>query len=187
MPATTDRSTALILPFKGVLPRIHPTVFLANATVIGDVEIAEDANLWFGVVVRGDVNAIRIGRRTNVQDGTVIHCTGGLTNTIIGEDVTIGHLALLHGCTIEDGAFIGMKACVMDKAVIEAGGMVAAGALVTPGKVVKAGQLWGGSPARYLRDLTDQDRAVHTHTIPHYLRLAQQYRDEDAGSVTPPS
>jgi len=168
----------LILPYKGVRPRIHASVFLANATIIGDVEIAEDASIWFGVTIRGDVNAIRIGARTNIQDGTVIHCTGGLTNTIIGADVTVGHLALLHGCTLEDRAFVGMQACVMDKAVVESGAMVAAGALVTPGKVVKAGELWAGNPAQKIRDITEKDLAVMEHTIPHYRRLARQYLEE---------
>jgi len=172
-----------ILPFKGVLPRIHPSAFLANAVIIGDVEIAEDANIWFGVTIRGDVNAIRIGKRTNIQDGTVIHCTGGFTDTIIGDDVTVGHLALLHGCEIQDGAFIGMKACVMDKAVVEKGGMVAAGALVPPGKVVKSGEVWAGNPARFMREITDKDRLVHQHTIPHYLALARQYLGESGGAA----
>lgn len=171
----------LILPFKGMLPRIHPSAFLANATIIGDVEIAEDANIWFGVTIRGDVNAVRIGRRTNIQDGTVVHCTGGLTNTVIGDDVTVGHLALLHGCTLEDGAFVGMQACIMDNAVVESGAMVAAGALVTPGKVVKAGEVWAGNPAKFLRPISDKDRMVHQHTIPHYLKLARQYLGEVGG------
>lgn len=173
----------LILPFKGITPRIHPTAFLSNAVLIGDLEIGEDANIWFGVTIRADVGAIRIGKRTNIQDGTVIHCTGGYTETIIGDDVTVGHLALLHGCTVEDGAFIGMKACVMDKAVVETGGMVAAGALVPPGKVVKAGEVWAGNPARFLREIRDQDRAVHQHTIPHYMKLAQQYMSEAGGKL----
>ncbi|MFM2041720.1 MAG: hypothetical protein RLY86_296 [Pseudomonadota bacterium] len=172
----------LILPFKGIMPRIHPSAFLANATIIGDVEIGEDANIWFGVTIRGDVNAIRIGKRTNIQDNTVIHCTGGYTNTIIGDDVTVGHLALLHGCEIQDGAFIGMQACVMDKAVVESGAMVAAGGLVTPGKVVRAGEVWAGNPAKFLREITDKDRMVHQHTIPHYQRLARQYLEESGGA-----
>lgn len=178
---TNAALTPLILPFKGVSPRIHPSCFLANAVLIGDLEIGEDSNIWFGVTIRADVNAIRIGKRTNIQDGTVIHCTGGYTETVIGDDVTVGHLALLHGCTVEDGAFIGMKACVMDKAVVEKGAMVAAGALVPPGKVVKSGEVWAGNPARFMRPINDQDRVVHTHTIPHYMRLAQQYLAESGG------
>lgn len=171
----------VILPFKGIWPRIHPSAFLANATIIGDVEIGEDANIWFGVTIRGDVNPIRIGRRSNIQDGTVIHCTGGLTETVIGDDVTIGHLALLHGCTLHNGAFVGMQACVMDAAVVESGAMVAAGALVTPGKTVASGEVWAGSPAKFLRPISDKDREIHRHTIPHYLRLARQYLDEVGG------
>ncbi|MEC4591420.1 MULTISPECIES: gamma carbonic anhydrase family protein [Nitrospirillum] len=173
---TTVRPT--VLPYKGVLPRIHASAFLANAIVIGDVEIGEEASLWYNVVVRGDVNQIRIGRRTNIQDGTTVHCTHERFTTVIGDNVTIGHMALLHGCVIEDGAFIGMKACVMDGAVVESGAMVAAGALVTPGKRVKAGELWGGSPARLLRPLTEQDKATLPLTAPHYVRLSRQYLDE---------
>jgi len=174
----------LILPYRGMAPRVHPSAFLANATVIGDVEIGEDASLWFGVVVRADVHEIRIGRRTNIQDGTVIHCTHERFGTYIGDDVTVGHMALLHGCTIESGAFIGMKACVMDGAVVEGGAMVAAGALVTPGKRVRAGELWGGSPARKLRDLTEEDQRTLPLTVPHYVRLARHYRDAAAAPTS---
>ena len=174
--------TPLILPYKGVLPRIAPSVFLANASVIGDVEIGEEANLWFGVTVRGDVNSIRIGARTNIQDGSVVHCTHLKYTTTIGDDVTVGHMALLHGCVVESGAFIGMKACVMDNAVVESGAMVAAGALVTPGKRVKSGELWGGSPARPLRPLTEEERANLTATVPHYVRLSRQYLAEAAAA-----
>lgn len=137
---------SVILPFKNILPRIAAGVFVApTAAVIGDVEIGEDSSIWFGCTVRGDVNNVVIGKRTNIQDGTVIHVSNSLQGTYIGDDVTVGHMALLHACTIEDGAFVGMKACVMDGAVVEAGAMVAAGALVTPGKRVPKGQLWAGS------------------------------------------
>lgn len=173
--------TPTILPYKGVLPVIPESVFLSNATIIGDVVIGEEANLWFGVTVRGDVNSIRIGARTNVQDGTVVHCTHLKYTTEIGDDVTIGHLALLHGCVVESGSFIGMKACIMDNAVVESGAMVAAGALVTPGKRVKAGELWGGSPARLLRPLTEEERAGLTSTVPRYVGLAKQYMAESGG------
>lgn len=173
----------LILPFKGILPRIDPTVFLANATIIGDVEIGAGSNIWFGVTIRGDVNAIRIGKGTNIQDGSVVHCTRERFSTSIGDNVTVGHLALLHGCVVEDGAFIGMKACIMDGAVVEAGAMVAAGALVTPGKRVKAGELWGGSPARLLRSLTDEDVRSQMSIAPHYAEMAKIYLEEVGGGV----
>lgn len=175
------RAHPTILPFQGKLPLIDPTVFLANAVVIGDVEIGAGSNLWFGVVVRGDVNAIRIGRHSNIQDGSVVHCTRNRFSTTIGDHVTIGHMALLHGCVVEDGAFIGMKACVMDGAVVETGAMVAAGALVTPGKRVKAGELWGGSPAKFLRPLTENDIQAQMSIAPHYAEMAKTYLEEVGG------
>jgi carbonic anhydrase/acetyltransferase-like protein (isoleucine patch superfamily) len=120
--------SGVILPFKGVHPRIAATAFLApTAVVIGDTEIGEDTSLWFGVIVRGDVNVIRIGARTNIQDGTIVHAATDTFGTYIGADVTIGHAAVIHACTIEDRAFIGIKAVVMDGAVVETGAMVAAG------------------------------------------------------------
>jgi gamma-carbonic anhydrase len=165
-----------LLPFQGVFPRIGKGVFLANAVVIGDVTIGDDSNLWFGVTVRGDVNSIRIGRGTNIQDGSVVHCTRHRFATMIGDHVTIGHMALLHGCTVQDGAFIGMKACIMDGVVVESGAMVAAGALVTPGKRVRSGELWAGSPARFLRALTQEESASLTETAAHYVDMARLYQ-----------
>ncbi|WP_420818896.1 gamma carbonic anhydrase family protein [Oleisolibacter albus] len=177
--STEQRPTMapLILPFGGKRPTIDPSAFLANAVIIGDVEIGAGSSLWFNVTVRGDVHEIRIGKGTNIQDGSVVHCTTGKFGTYIGDNVLVGHLALLHGCVIEDGAFIGMKACVMDGVVVEAGAMVAAGALVTPGKRVKAGELWGGSPARFIRPLTDEEKLNLTKAGPHYASLARQYLD----------
>ena len=168
---------AIILPYRDVVPTIADDVFVApGAVVIGDTVIGAGTGIWFGCVVRGDVNEIRIGARTNIQDGTVIHVTGGGHGTYIGDDVTVGHLALLHACTVESGGFIGMRACVMDGAVVESGAMVAAGSLVTPGKRVPAGQLWSGSPARHMRDLTDDEKAYIPRSADHYAQLAQAYR-----------
>jgi carbonic anhydrase/acetyltransferase-like protein (isoleucine patch superfamily) len=169
---------SLILPYRNHSPIIPPDAFVAqNATVIGDVELGARANLWFGVIVRGDVNRIRIGARTNVQDGTMIHCTGmgGDWPTLIGDDVTIGHMVVLHGCTLEDKCMIGIKAVVLDGAVVESGAMVAAGALVTPGKRVKKGELWGGSPARKLRDLGPEDLALIERLPGRYAALGEEY------------
>jgi len=163
-------------PYKGILPKIGRRVWLAaGAQVIGDVEIGEDVGIWYNCVIRGDVNNIKIGARTNIQDGTVIHVSSTLQGTYIGTDVTVGHMALLHACTVEDAAFIGMKACVMDGAYVESGAMVAAGALVTPGKRVPAGQLWGGSPARFMRDLTEEEKAYIPYSAKHYVELAARY------------
>ena len=162
--------------YKDILPRLGPKVWLApGAHVIGDVDIGARANIWYNCVIRGDVNDIKIGARTNIQDGTVIHVSSTLQGTYIGADVTVGHLALLHACTVEDAAFIGMKACVMDGAYVESGAMVAAGALVTPGKRVPSGQLWAGSPARFMRELTAEEKAYIPYSAKHYVELAARY------------
>jgi carbonic anhydrase/acetyltransferase-like protein (isoleucine patch superfamily) len=166
----------LILPFRGVMPTIHPTAFIApNAVIIGDVHIGAESNIWFGCVIRGDVNHIRIGERTNIQDGTIIHVTRKTGPTLIGSGITIGHLALLHACTLEDECFIGMGAKVLDDVVVESHSMVAAGALVTPKKRVLKGQLWAGNPAKYMRDLTEKDLAFFPVSAENYVQLAAEY------------
>ena len=179
---------ALILPFEGKTPKIHPKAFIAeNAVVIGDVEIAAGASVWYGCVLRGDVNPIRIGRNSNVQDGTVIHVNApqkGMPDgmpTHVGADITIGHMALLHACTLEDGAFVGMRATVMDGAVVEGGAMVAAGALVTPNKRVPKGKIWAGSPAKELRDLSDEEKAYLKFSPAHYVEEAAKYLQAQQG------
>lgn len=172
--------------YKSIAPTIDESAFVApSADVIGDVHIGAQSSVWHGCVVRGDVNKVRIGARANIQDGTVIHVTRGTKDgnmgtgagqgTIIGDDVTIGHMALLHDCTIGDMAFIGMKACVMDKAEVQAGAMLAAGALLTPGKVVPSGQLWGGSPAKYMRDLTEAEKTFLPVSARNYVDLSREY------------
>jgi carbonic anhydrase/acetyltransferase-like protein (isoleucine patch superfamily) len=166
----------VILPFKGVVPQIAATAFVApTASVIGDVVIGAGSSIWFGTVVRGDVHEIRIGERTNIQDGTVVHVTRGKFGTYIGSGITIGHGAILHACTLEDDCFIGMGATVMDGAVVESGAMVAAGALVTPGKRVKKGELWAGSPAKFLRPLTEAEVAFFPQSAAGYVDLAAEY------------
>lgn len=170
--------SGLLLPFRNVRPRIAPQAWVApNATIIGDTELAPGANVWFGCVLRGDIAPIRVGENTNIQDGTVVHVSSKLKDgTRIGANVTIGHMCLIHACTLEDGSFVGMKACVMDGAVVETGGWVAAGAVVTPGKRVPKGQLWAGTPARYLRDVTPDEALYMEHLPRHYARLAGEYR-----------
>ncbi len=172
---------ALIRDHHGKSPRVHPSAFIAeNAVIIGDVEIGPEASIWYGCVLRGDLNYIRIGAGTNIQDGAVIHVAAdrpGQTPypTIVGEGVTVGHMALLHACVVEDGGFVGMKACLLDGSKIEAGAMLAAGALLTPGKSVPSGQLWGGSPARFMRQLgPEQDRSFK-ESAQHYVQLAKTY------------
>ncbi|QDO99811.1 gamma carbonic anhydrase family protein [Ferrovibrio terrae] len=166
-----------MLPFGDKHPAIAPDAFVApNATVIGDTEVGARSSIWFGVVIRGDVNSIRIGSDTNIQDGSVVHVTRAKFATEIGSGVTIGHLALVHGCRLEDHCFVGMQATVMDGCVIESQGMLAAGALLTPGKRIAAGELWAGRPAKLMRRLdTDELRNI-TETAGHYARLGATYR-----------
>lgn len=174
---------SFILPFGDKHPAIAPDAFVApTATVIGDTEIGARSSIWFGVTIRGDVNSIRIGSDTNIQDGSVVHVTRAKFATIIGSGVTIGHLALVHGCTLQDNCFVGMQATVMDGCVIESEGMLAAGALLTPGKRIAAGELWAGRPAKLMRRLdTDELRNI-TETAAHYARLCSAYRQQLAGT-----
>jgi len=175
-------SGAHLIPFNGEMPVIHQTAFIApGCQIIGRVTIGAQAGIWFNCVLRGDVNTISIGARSNIQDGTVIHCdsdfdgSGGYP-TIIGEDVLVGHMALLHGCTIEDRGFVGLGAVVMNGCVIESDGMLAAGAMLTPGKRLPNRQLWAGRPARYLRDLTDAEVTANQLGVAHYVQNGQAYR-----------
>jgi carbonic anhydrase/acetyltransferase-like protein (isoleucine patch superfamily) len=172
----------LILPFGEHRPQIAADAFIApNATVIGDTVIGARSSVWFGCVLRGDVHSIRIGSETNIQDGTVIHVTRAKHGTTIGSGVTIGHMALIHGCILEDGSFVGMQATVMDRCVIETGGMLAAGALLTPGKRIARGELWAGRPARLLRPLEAAEIQNIPETAAHYARLGESYRLQLAG------
>lgn len=165
-----------IRTYRGKTPSIGAGVFIAEtAAVIGDTVVGEGSNLWYGVVVRGDVNFIRIGARTNIQDNAVVHVSTGTFPTIIGDEVTIGHMALVHACTIEDRCLIGMQSCVMDGAVIERGSIVAAGALIPPGKRVKAGELWAGVPARMIRMVTEAEAADLALSARRYCELAAEY------------
>ena len=170
----------IVLPYRNLLPRIHPQAFVApGAVVVGDVEIAAAANIWFNCVIRGDDAAIRIGAGANIQDGTVIHVTldrGEHIACTVGEGAAVGHMALLHACTLQPGAFVGMKALVMDRAVVETGAMVAAGAVVTPRKVVRSGELWAGTPARFARALKPEEVEYMRWVPEHYRRLAAEYR-----------
>ena len=169
--------TQFILPYKGIVPKIHDSAFVApNAAVVGEVEIGEGSQIWYGCALRGDVNPIKIGKRTNIQDNTVIHTTSDFQGTTVGDDVTVGHSAILHACTIEDMGFVGMQACVMDGAVVESRGMLAAGALLTPGKRVPTGQLWAGRPAVYMRDLKQEELDYIAWSAPHYVELGQAHK-----------
>ena len=167
----------LVLPYRNYVPEIAEDVFLApGSAVIGNVVIGAGSGIWFNAVVRGDVNEVRIGERTNIQDGCVIHVTSDGLGTYLGNDITVGHKAILHACTLEDRCLIGMGAVVMDGVVVESGAMVAAGALVTFNKRIKSGELWAGSPARFLRKLSDDEGAQIDKSSKVYADLAQEYR-----------
>jgi len=169
-----------LYPFRGAMPKVHPTAWIApTAAIIGDVEIGEGANIWFHCVIRGDVNHIRIGARTNIQDGSILHVNRATHPCIVGDDVTVGHMAIIHACTLKDRAFVGMGAIVLDGAVIEGTGMLAAGAVLTPNRVIGAGELWAGAPASLMRKLEAKD-GFFAQTAPHYAALGAEYRGEYA-------
>jgi carbonic anhydrase/acetyltransferase-like protein (isoleucine patch superfamily) len=171
-----------IRPYKGISPRLHPSVLVMDgATVIGDVEIGEGSSLWPGAVVRGDVCHVRIGARTNLQDGAVVHVTTDTHPTIVGDDVTVGHRAVLHGCTVRERSLIGIGAIVLDGAVVGPDALVGAGALVTPGTVVPPGTMFLGSPGKVKRQLTDEEQAGLKASAAHYVEISASYQAEGWG------
>ena len=172
-----------IRPFRDKMPTLGERCYVdEGAQLIGDVVLGDDASLWPGVVVRGDVNFIRIGARTNVQDGTIVHVShdgphaklGGFA-TVIGEDVTIGHKAIIHACRIEDAVLVGMGAILLDGVVVKRHGFIGAGALVAPGKIVGEGELWLGNPAKKVRMLGDAEIEALYYSAGHYVRLKDEY------------
>lgn len=173
----------VILPFKGVVPVLDATAYVApTAAVTGDCVLGAGCSVWFGAVIRADVNSVRVGENTNIQDGAVCHVTTGKWPLTLGRDVTVGHRAVLHGCTVEDGALIGMGSVVLDGAVVQRGAMVAAGAVVSPGKVVESGWLWAGVPARPVRPLTAEEKAYLPWSATHYVDLARAYALDGVGA-----
>ena len=177
-----DRALPLALAgplyrFEGQTPRIAPDAWIApTAAVIGDVEIGAGSSVWFHCVLRGDTNRIRIGARCNIQDGTIVHVNAGDFPTLIGDDVSVGHAAIVHACTLESRAFVAMGATVLDGAVIEEGGLLAAGALLPPGKRIGRNELWSGVPAKRVRVMSDEERAGFDRTAEHYAMLAARFR-----------
>ena len=171
-----------IVPIHGKVPQIHESAFIApGCTIIGDVTIGAESSIWYNCVLRGDVSRIVIGERTNVQDGSVLHCDPPRPGDpdgsplIIGDDVLIGHMAMVHGCRIEDRGFVGLGAIAMNKAVIGSDAMLAAGAMLTEGKVMGARELWGGRPARKMRDLDDMAVAGMRMGTAHYAENAKHH------------
>ncbi len=166
-----------IITYKGITPKIDPTVFIADGVhIIGDVEIGKDSSVWFNTVIRGDVNYIRIGERTNIQDNTVIHVTNKKFPTHIGSKVTIGHGAVIHACTINDFSLIGMGAVILDDANIGKYSLIAAGAVVTMGMKVPEGMLVAGLPARIIRPLTDDEKNFLAQSAQNYIDYVATYR-----------
>ena len=167
---------ATIIPLPQGSPSIGKNCWLApSATIIGDVVIADRATLWFHTVVRGDVNSIRIGEDTNIQDGVIIHCTYQKTRTIIGNKVSVGHRAVLHGCTLEDNILVGMGAIVMDNAYVESEVIIAAGAVVLEKKRLKSGYIYAGVPAKQIAPLQDRHKEIFARTAKNYPMYAKWY------------
>lgn len=174
----------VILPVKGLYPVVGDNCYIApNATVVGDVVMGHDCSVWFNAVVRGDVNAIRIGNKVNVQDGAVIHCTYQKTQTVVGNNVSIGHNAIVHGCTVHDNVLIGMGAIVMDNAEIGSNSIIAAGAVVLEGTKVESGSIYAGVPARKVKDISQELIAGEINRIAdNYLMYSSWFdKGEPAG------
>lgn len=167
----------MILEYKGLMPRIDSSVFIApGSSVVGDVEIGENSSLWFNVVVRGDVNYIRIGRRSNIQDGSVVHVTHDTHPTVIGDDVTVGHRVTLHGCTVHDGSLVGIGAIVLDGAVVGTSSLIAAGSIVPPGTQIPPRSLVMGQPGVVKRTLSE-DECKDLHALAgRYVQYQEDYR-----------
>ena len=167
----------MIHAYRGVVPKVHPSAWIADsADVIGDVELGEESSVWFSSVIRGDVHVIRVGRGTNLQDGTVVHVNRNGTPTILGDYVTVGHAARLHGCHIKSNCLVGIGAVVLDGAVLEEECVVAAGAVVSPGTLVPKGSLLMGAPARVTRSVTEKDLELIYRSAKSYIGLAAEYR-----------
>lgn len=169
----------VILPVENIFPQFGTNCFIApNATVVGDVVMGNDCSVWFNAVVRGDVNSIRMGNKVNIQDGAVIHCTYQKTKTIIGNNVSIGHNAIVHGCTVEDNVLIGMGAIVMDNAVIGQNSIIAAGAVVLESTQVDAGSIYAGVPAKKVKDISQELINGEINRIANnYVRYADWFRN----------
>ncbi len=167
-----------IIPVKGCTPIIPTSTWVAeNATITGDVQCGEECSIWFQVVIRGDVNKIRIGNRVNIQDATIVHGTTGRGDTIIGDNVSIGHRAIIHGCQIQDNVLIGMGAIVLDDAIVESNVIVAAGAVVTSGSVLKSGFLYAGIPAKQIKPLEEEMLDYYIRgTAAAYIEYSSYYK-----------
>lgn len=179
---------ATVMAFDGKYPQIHDSAFIApGARIIGDVTVGPQASIWYNCVLRGDIHRIAVGARSNVQDGTVIHVEGPRPETdgcptIIGEDCVIGHMAIVHGATVENGGFVGMGAVAMDDCRIGSGAMLGAGALLSPGKTIPAGEIWVGRPAKFLRTQDASQIAKIRFQTERYCRLAERHLEQLRGA-----
>lgn len=168
----------MIIPYKNHRPTIHQNCFIApSADIIGQVSIGEEVGIWFHCVLRGDIEKITIGSKTNIQDGTIIHVTRNSGPTHIGAGVTVGHKVMLHGCTLKDHAFVGMGSVILDGAVVDSFAMLAAGAILTQGKCVPSGEIWAGNPARFFRKMTDSEIAYIEKSRDNYVAHTYEYQD----------
>jgi gamma-carbonic anhydrase len=171
---------ALIKTVRGYTPQFGQNCYLAeNSTIVGQVVMGDNCTVWFNAVVRGDVHAITIGNNTNIQDGAVIHCTYQKAKTVIGNNVSIAHNAIVHGCTIEDNVLIGMGAIVMDDAVIGTESVIAAGAVVLAGTIVPPGSIYAGMPAKKVKDISPEMKAVIQRTATNYPMYADWFKNSD--------
>ncbi|MET6999653.1 gamma carbonic anhydrase family protein [Chitinophaga defluvii] len=171
----------VILPVKGVYPKMGENCFVApNATIVGDVVMGNECSIWFNAVVRGDVNSIRMGNKVNIQDGVVIHCTYEKTKTVIGNNVSVGHNAIIHGCTIEDDVLVGMGAIIMDNAHVGANTIIAAGAVVLEGTHIEKGTVYAGVPAKKIKDINmDLIRGEINRIADNYIMYASWFKEEE--------
>ena len=182
MSKDSSQNAPLIENFMGLSPEIDETAFIASSAVVsGAVRIGADCSIWHNVTLRGDANYITIGSGTNIQDNSCVHIDSARYPTIIGENVTIGHSAIIHACTLQDNSFVGMGAIVMDGAIVESGAMVAAGAMVTAGKIVPSGELWAGRPAKKMRTLSPNEIEEITISAARYVEFGRAYRLGEAG------
>ena len=166
----------MLLKYRKITPKIEKNVFIAPGSyIIGDVKIGSKSNIWFNVVIRGDVEEIRIGSNTNIQDLTIVHCTTNGHGVEIGSNVTIGHNCVIHDCKIEDNSLIGMSSTILDSAVVKKNSMLAAGSLLTQGKIIKPGELWAGKPAKILRMLESDEKKFLKKSAKRYYQLSQEY------------
>ena len=166
----------MLLKYRKITPKIEKNVFIVPGSyIIGDVKIGSKSNIWFNVVIRGDVEKIRIGSNTNIQDLTMVHCTTNGHGTQIGSNVTIGHNCVIHDCKIENNSLIGMSSTILDGSVVKRNSMLAAGSLLTQGKIIKSGELWAGKPAKFLRKLSINETKFIKKSAKRYYKLSQEY------------